>query len=640
MKLIRRTLTITLLALLALLLGPTRPSHAGSSQAPSWRVKVAPDLASQVDDSVTQDSEVDVIIRASGRLTRSHLDEVRALGGKPDRTLDLINGFSARMPLSAVQQLSGHDEIAYISPNRAVHSLGHLENTTGAAQIRSAFGGSSGLNGSGIGIAIIDSGVYSSHHEITFGGSSRLSMSVDAGSFGTTNDFYGHGTFVSSVATGTNHIGPGDYTGIAPGANVINVKALDSSGTGLTSNIIAAVEWCIANRLAYNIRVINMSLGAPAVESYRNDPLCLAIRAAHDLGMVVVCAAGNDGKDVNGNKVYGAIHSPGDEPSAITVGAANTYGTDGRSDDTITTYSSRGPTRGYYTNAAGAKVFDNLIKPDLVAPGNKIISSEAPGCNLVTEYPQLKANQFETNPYHYVMYMSGTSVSAPVVAGAAALLLQVNPSLTPNLIKAILMYTSQPLPGFNTLEQGAGELNIAGAVGLAMSLKNPLTGLSNGQPMLGGNSVTSQQQTTIAGQTFQWGQGVITNWTFLYGSALMNNWQGMYAQGVLLSDGTPFFSGQINKNPALTTPGASMASGVLLSDGVLLADGTLIADDTMFANGTLLADGILLADGYVSSDGTLIADGVLVADGTTLGFSVLGGDQTPGMQPSTDRQPQ
>ena len=120
-----------------------------------------------------------------------------------------------------------------------------------------------------------------------------------------------------------------------------------------------------------------MSLGTPAVESYRYDPLCLAVRRLVDAGIVVVAAAGNNGKDSAGNKVYGRIHSPGNEPSAITVGAANTFGTNGRGDDGVTSYSSRGPTRSYWTDAEGVKHYDNLVKPDLIAPGNKIVQAQA-----------------------------------------------------------------------------------------------------------------------------------------------------------------------------------------------------------------------------------------------------------------------
>ena len=648
---VNRILFVTFLALTAVFLASTNLSHIGTGLADdarfmdapggdvgSWRQKVTSELLDRLDNGEAPDTQVDVIIRASGDLKALHRELVRNAGGRVGKSLRIINGLSARVSLSAIEELSKQEEFSYISPDTPVRSFGHLENTTGAAQIRNIVQGVKTLDGTGVGIAVIDSGVYPTHHEIAYNGVSRLTANIDGGHFGETKDEYGHGTFVASIAAGSNHIGPGDYTGIAPGANIINIKALDASGVGSSTNIIAAVNWCVANRFAYNIKVINMSLGAPAVDSYRNDPLCLAVRAAHDAGIVVVCAAGNDGKDQNGAKIYGAIHSPGDEPSAITVGARNTYGTDARNDDTVTTYSSRGPTRGFYTNSAGVKVYDNLVKPDLVAPGNKLISSQALGCNLVAEHPELSANQGETIPYHYVMYMSGTSVSAPVVSGAAALLLQQNPSLTPNLIKAILMYTAQPLAGFNMLEQGAGQLNIAGAAQMASTLRSPVTGLSNGQSMLSGQM--PQQQTTIAGQTFGWGQGVITNWTFVTGSALMTNWQGMYASGVLIADGTELSSGQLVRNPVLTTPGVSVSKGVVEANGMLLSDGVLIADGVLLSDGMLLSDGILIADGMLISDGTLIADGVLIADGTNLGFTALDGDNTACMNRLADHAPQ
>jgi subtilisin family serine protease len=160
---------------------------------------------------------------------------------------------------------------------------------------------------------------------------------------------------------GGDRVGASAYRGIAPAARLISLRVLDDNGVGTESSIIAALDWCIANKDAYNIRVINLSLGAVAADSYRQDPLCLAVRRAHDAGIVVVCAAGNMGKDAEGRKIYGGIHSPGIDPSVITVGASNTFGTDWRSDDKVTTYSSRGPTRGFYTDADGIKHYDNLI---------------------------------------------------------------------------------------------------------------------------------------------------------------------------------------------------------------------------------------------------------------------------------------
>src|SRR5262249_30186504 len=154
--------------------------------------------------------------------------------------------------------------------------------------------------------------------------------------------------------------------------------------------------------------------------------------------------------------------------------ATNTFGTDTRTDDKITSYSSRGPTRGYYLDAAGVKHYDNLIKPDIVAPGNKLIGAISPSSvgkvgSLITTYPLLKTGSTSVST-DQVMYLSGPSASAPVVAGVAAMMLEANPNLTPGLVKAILMYTASPLRGFNTYEQGAGEVNAEGAVRIAGSI--------------------------------------------------------------------------------------------------------------------------------------------------------------------------
>ena len=145
----------------------------------------------------------------------------------------------------------------------------------------------------------------------------------------------------------------------------------------------------------------------PAIDSYRDDPLCKAVRRLVDAGVTVFASSGNDGKN-NSSKVYGRVHAPGNEPSAITVGATNTFGTESRSDDGIASFSSRGPTRSYQTDAAGVKHYDNIIKPDIVAPGNKIVAAEAPGNALVNGNPSLNA-VVTTDYYNKMMTLSGTS---------------------------------------------------------------------------------------------------------------------------------------------------------------------------------------------------------------------------------------
>ena len=265
----------------------------------------------------------------------------------------------------------------------------------------------------------------------------------------------------------------------------------------------------MANASTHNVRVVNLSIGMPAINSYKYDPLCLAVRALVDRGIVVVAAAGNNGKNSAGQKIYGQVHSPGNEPSAITVGAVDTRGTDQRNDDSIATYSSRGPTRSSWTDQNGVKHYDNLIKPEISAPGNKTIFAQSPDNFLISQNPSLDAG-VSSSPTRKQMMLSGTSMAAPLVAGAAALMFEANPTLTPNLIKTLLMYTAQQLPNYNMYEQGAGELNIDGATRLAKLVRTTINSSTTlGASLLTGPAPTPQTSipTDSGVSTFQWSQG-------------------------------------------------------------------------------------------------------------------------------------
>jgi subtilisin family serine protease len=474
---------------------------------------VSPDLRQMIASGGSHSNTVNVIVQTSD-LNGKLAAQIERQGGRVLGRMPSLNALSVELPISAVEKLAFNKSASFISLDRKIASLGHVETTTGAADIRrqtssSVLGlvsTSKTLDGTGIGIAVVDSGVDAGHKVFAKSSGSRVVYSQDFTGENRTDDPYGHGTHVAGAAAGVNIVqGWTTYTGIAPNANIINLRVLDSRGMGTTSNLLNALNWILSpvnpnlplgltnttNRQKYNIRVVNLSLGASAVNSYANDPVCRAVRSLVDAGVVVVAAAGNNGKDGNGNKIYGQIHSPGDEPSAITVGAVNTFGTDSRADDGITSYSSRGPTRGYYTDANGINHHDNIIKPDLSAPGNKLIWAESDlsdgSLNLiVTQNPQLDSGLSEDSNRR-MMYLSGTSMSAPIVSGAAALLLQANPKLTPNIVKLILMYTAQPLSGFNMLEQGTGELNIKGAVRLAQLVRTDLSSTTAvGAPLLTG----------------------------------------------------------------------------------------------------------------------------------------------------------
>ncbi len=460
--------------------------------------KIAPAMR-ELMRSAGSNGRVSAILQVSDVNSR----EVRALlarnGVLLGDTMPKLGAMKVDLPAQAISSLMKHESMNYISPDVQIQSLGHVNATTGADQVRNAPGligsllGATAIDGTGVTIAVVDSGMDLSH--VAFQPSGRMKYKKD---FTTENkpdkDYYGHGTHVASLAVGNYTNGTGtSYQGIAYNANFVNLRVLDANGIGSTSTLLAALNWFLTpadptkplsgsnpmNKDKYGIRVVNISLGAPAVSSYQNDPVCRAARALVDAGLVVVAAAGNNGKDANGNKIYGQIHSPGNEPSVITVGAANTFGTDSHVDDGVATYSSRGPTRSYYTDDAGVRHYDNLLKPDLIAPGNKLINSEADDGssnpnNLVKQNPQLDAG-ISGSDNKKMMYLSGTSMATPVVAGAAALMLQINPKLTPNMVKMALMYTADPLPGWNMLEQGTGEVNIEGAARLAKVIRTDLS---------------------------------------------------------------------------------------------------------------------------------------------------------------------
>ena len=184
-------------------------------------------------------------------------------------------------------------------------------------------------------------------------------------------DRYGHGSHVAAVAAGRGTYQAVDTTGIAPNANLFDVRVLDDNGYGQLSDVLAGLDWVLYYGKFKNIRIINISLGADSTESYETDPLARAVRNAVAQGMVVVVAAGNFGVNAAGKQAYGTISSPGHEPSALTVGAVNLKGTISRKDDIVTNFSSRGPTRGSRIDASGVRQYDHIIKPDLVAPGQQ-----------------------------------------------------------------------------------------------------------------------------------------------------------------------------------------------------------------------------------------------------------------------------
>ncbi len=584
---------------------------------------VSPDLREMM-QTESLEKRLDVILQ-SKNADNPVLREIMANNGvNLNERIGKTDTIVVNLPLSAVNSLANSGLINYMSPDRQMKSLGHIETTTGTSLMRSqssGFGRSSAytLDGAGVGIAIIDSGIYSSQKAFSDSGTSQIVYQQSFISGDTnTDDNYGHGTHVASIAAGSSLRDSGAYRGIAPKANLINLKVLNSLGLGTTSSLLNALDWVYNNHATYNIRVVNISLGTPAIDSYYNDPICLMVQQLNARGILVVAAAGNNGKNfLTQQKIYGQVHSPGNDPSVLTVGASNSMGTDTRSDDVMTTYSSHGPTRSYYTSGS-VKYYDNVIKPDIVAPGNRIIAAKAKvNSTLISIFPSLtNATLNITGDDNDMMYLSGTSMSTPMASGAAALLFQMNPKMTPTTVKMLLEYSAQPLNGYNMLEQGAGQLNIEGAIKIARTYKfdKDFNSYKKGDSLLQSGQSVPSASSTISGTTFAWSQGILADHVYLKGANLVSKYQDVYDNYYWFEDGISYAA---NNTPSINT---LYGTGITLNTNILTSNGTAMGGGSIFcASGVLVSDGVLVGDGVLFGDGVLVSDGVLVADGVLVG---------------------
>jgi serine protease AprX len=421
-----------LTALLTTILGPVAAKD-----------NIAPDLK-----RIPAHQVIKAIVRWNDDPSKATEHKVTARGGRKVADLSFIRAGLYEIEAGSARDLASDPDVRSVHPNRTVYAT--------AVTMRPDFGWAAALdsknlnlpvNGTGIGIAMIDSGIVDREDLMNAGGHSRIvyRQSLISGDKPTA-DTYGHGTHVAGLLAGNGTKSTGskfDYEvrGLASSANLISLRVLDANGMSDDATVIAAIDRAVQLKNTYNIRVMNLSLGRPVAESYLDDPLCAAVERAWDAGIVVVVAAGNNGRDNSADTDgYGTITSPGNSPYVITVGAMNTQGTLDRADDIVTSYTSKGPT-----------MVDHIAKPDLVAPGNKIISLRDSGSFLDTTY---KGNRVPIwvyattsasgTPDYYML--SGTSMAAALVSGAAAILIQQDPTLTPDQVKARLMRTASKFP--------------------------------------------------------------------------------------------------------------------------------------------------------------------------------------------------
>lgn len=409
---------------------------------------------------------------------------VTALGGSVDRTLSIIDGFTAEMPSTALVDLRSHPGVAAVTPDSTVVLLGRPAGKgrngggdTGTAPNPSGTGStsfgdtaySSDLDGSmyhvvaeatktrsfwadgdtgvGVTVALIDSGVVPVDG-LTLPGKvingPDLSFESQAGNLRYL-DTFGHGTHLAGIIAGNNtgDLTPFNYPendsafyGVAPGASILNIKVADHEGAVDVSQVIAAIDWVVQHRddNGMNVRVLNLSFGTDSDQSYLLDPLAHAVEQAVWYGIVVVVAAGNDGN-------VEPLRNPALDPYVIAVGAANTNGTPSKDDDTMPDFGNCGNE-------------DRHV--DIAAPAVSIVSLRAPGSHADLNYPSARVGE------NYFRG-TGTSQAAAVVSGAAAVILSKRPNLNPYQVKNLLMDTASPVPGAHGWCQGAGIIDMQAA---------------------------------------------------------------------------------------------------------------------------------------------------------------------------------
>lgn len=283
--------------------------------------------------------------------------------------------------------------------------------------------------GRGVTVAVLDTGVYP--HDDLVKPKKRIIAFKDFVKGRTeAYDDNGHGTHVAGVIAGNGYCSDGRYRAPAYESYIIGVKVLSKFGTGLLSTIISGIDWCIENKTRYAIKIMCLSLGSPALASYKHDLLCEAVEAAWDAGIVVCAAAGNDGPE------SGTIASPGIDPNIITVGAMDDAETPEHDDDKVALFSGRGPT------------IDGLEKPDVLSPGVNIISLRSPGSYLDKRTSSARVGDKYLN-------MSGTSMATPLCCSLAALILEKNPTFTPDDVKKLIADRARDM-GYDRYTQGFG----------------------------------------------------------------------------------------------------------------------------------------------------------------------------------------
>jgi len=539
------------LLLLLLCYGLAPASHA---QVHTWRVQ--PLLLAMSREQ--PNDRLPIIVQ---KLTTDQRLEglVEKLGGVVTLDLSIINAFAAEVPANAVTTLAAAAGVRWLSLDAPMVKSGGPDGTINTANLVNVYNRAigadrvwaQGYQGSGIGVAVVDSGVdefspdlgsrvvgsvWVNTRQRTFMGGVWTDVMILNGR----TDGYGHGTHVAGVIGGNGASANGSHIGVAPKVNLIDVQVSDAAGQTSASNVIFALQWLLNNRNAYNVRVVNLSLNSAVAESYLTSPIGAACEILWFNGITVVASAGNNGT--------ATLYPPANDPFVITVGATDDKGTATIADDTVANFSAYGTTS------------DGFAKPDLVAPGRHIIS-------VLAANSQFKA----TRPGNIVgtkyFRMSGTSTAAPMVSGAIALLLQDEPNLTPDQVKYRLTATANKnWAGYSNTKAGAGYLDIYAALN-GTTTQSANTGINASQLLWTGLAPVAWN--SVSWNSVSWNS---VSWNSVSWNSVSWNsvsWNSDYWE-----------EGPVSS--AATTAGESLADGnLIVSDAPVSTDS---AQETSLAN--------------------------------------------------------
>ncbi len=378
-----------------------------------------------------------IVQMEAGRSAEQAIAQVRRSGGRVTGELPIINGFAASVDAAGAVALQRTDGVHAVTKNSTVQPEGDTTDLkpVNTSELQTAYPSSvdapeawnrsdSAVTGKGVGVAVIDTGIAGQmkDFETRSGTASRvIGSAVTNPLAASARDTYGHGTHVAGIlaGNGTERIGSdaldNHYIGVAPEADLISVKVSDDLGNATVLDVIYGLQFVVDHKAAYNIRVVNLSLESTTPSSYKTDPLDAAVESAWFKGIVVVAAAGN-----RGSATDAVQYAPGNDPYAISVGALDDQASQADGDDSRAAWSSRGVT------------LDGHAKPEIHAPGARIVSTLAPNSAFATLCPTCVVGG-------QMIRAGGTSMSAPMISGAVALLLQKHPSLTPDQVKGVLI---------------------------------------------------------------------------------------------------------------------------------------------------------------------------------------------------------